>query len=376
MGKKKMAGGNEKPPTETNKPKGVIGVGNGTPPLPKVSQVVNGVDEPLSHHQNRLLAFTPPTTLAIPSEMPDQLCLDEVNNESITSPSIKSMKGEDVKTLEQLPETVERWAAIQKGLHTVAPTCTFLLQNSEEQPAVQRYFSMLVFVLTQGSGKDKLFKLSQNISGLVSSLTSTEETKVMCFFLEDQLSRARKVLRSFKMLSEVNKILYNGEEHKILRKVMYMGNMFSIFYFIFDHLLGMIELGFMKARHKQHSTIKYYKNVFSLMRLITAFTVDTFYYRIGLSKEQKLRSEAAKLQKEDRSLMTDLKAIHLHRQHLRRNFFANFINMSLLLSSLSVTPFNKMSMFWVSVGGIITSIFGLYKVVHRIIDNQLTLQFC
>eukprot|EP01064_Diplonema_japonicum_P000797 TRINITY_DN10531_c2_g1_i1.p1 TRINITY_DN10531_c2_g1~~TRINITY_DN10531_c2_g1_i1.p1 ORF type:complete len:351 (+),score=37.54 TRINITY_DN10531_c2_g1_i1:58-1053(+) len=315
------------------------------------------------------LAFTPPMSIQVPpEEIPSSFCLDAEGREGSTTISETGEHlpvGENARALDLLPQQMERWAALQKGMHTVTPQCTFVLEPEKSKPV--KYFGVLVFLLTQGSGKDKLFKLAQNVAALTSCVSSRSAASAE--LMEDQLSRSRKVLRTFKIFSEINKILVNTEPDHQTRWLMHSGNLYSIVYYLLDHIIGLVELGFVKAEKSFYVSCKWYKNVFSLLRLVTSFLIDTIYYKLGLRKEQNLKAS-------DPSHATELTAIHMHRSHLRRNFFANTVNLTLLLSSLRFPLFDKVTKTYASIGGILTALIGIYKVLKRVSDNQLTLQFC
>ncbi|KAJ9467194.1 hypothetical protein DIPPA_14651 [Diplonema papillatum] len=366
-------------------------------------------DAPRDHptHQAHLLGFTPPSSLLLgPAHSafaPDpSFTLEDDDSvsghlhrldprrhkkpQSTTSVSFR-MDGEDADTehdaasphisIDHLPETMERWAALKRGMHEVTPEFTVSLRKEASSPFV-RYYGIVVFLMTQGSGKDKIFKLVQNASLLASSVSEVKATRVFCAGLEEQLSKARKTLRTFKIFSEANKMLFNAEEDVFLHRLMLVGNMYSIIYFACDHIVGSIELGFVSASQSFYDRAKRWKNIFSLLRLVSSFFVDAIHYRNGLTREKVLAKEipGTPSVRARQVALTECTAIRMHRNQLRRNFAANIVNLLLLLSSLQVYPFSRISMTWVALGGIFTAVMGMYKVVRRVVDNQLTLQFC
>ena len=325
----------------------------------------------------RHLTFTPPVCFAVPDDLPQASTFSLDANAHPTSPcdgGPTPPHNSSIRGLSMLPEQIERWAHFQQTMHEEAPTFNFVLQP--ETNAAKKWFGIFVFLMTQGSGKDKVFKLAQNAAALANYYAAVGESKAFWTLTEGQLSRSRKVLRTFKIFSEVNKIVCNTEENPLTRFLMRAGHVHSIFYFLFDHVLGLIELRIMQTTERTTAAVKWWKNIFSTVRLLIAFMVDTLHYRMGLKKEADLKrdledlaSPAAPadtsshaLHEERVALRTDLKAVYTHRGVLRRNFAGNIINMVLLLSSLGARPFSRLTLNYVALGGIITALLGIYKV--------------
>eukprot|EP00756_Hemistasia_phaeocysticola_P062648 Hpha_TRINITY_DN6101_c0_g1::TRINITY_DN6101_c0_g1_i1::g.164900::m.164900 len=293
------------------------------------------------------------------------------------SPQATSQREDGGHSLDFLPSAMARWVQIQRGMHTVEPQCTVLVQKSD-QSQFTRNFIVMVFLLTQGSGKDKVFKLVQNCALLCGSLSSDEVLASKCQVVEAQLSKVRKGLRMFKSLSEISKILSNYEQDPVLRRIMYFGNISSLLYFLTDHLVGTLELSFWKGGRERIARAKWWKDVFSLLRLLTAFVVDTWYYRAGQQRIREARKAMDSLPPGvlDPDLATELRAALLHRDQLRRNYLTNSINLSLLLSAFNVPIFRRANLPLIALCGVVTALLGLYKLVRRVHENQLTLQFC
>ena len=264
--------------------------------------------------------------------------------------------------IDKLPLHVERWAALQRITHEEAPSFNFVLQ-SEENP-VKRMFGILVFLLTQGSGKDKVFKLAQNVAALTKYHSTAAESILFYGSAEDNLSKSRKALRTFKIFSEINKIICNTEPNIMTRRLMKAGHLYSICYFLLDHLVGLIEVKLYRAPAQTIAKVRWWKNVFSLLRLLTAFVVDFIFYRMGLVKEAQLRKDLEESPEgaEKEEMRAELHAVKLHRGTLRRSGFGNAINLTLLLSSLNVPVFRDLTMNYIALGGIVTAVLGIYKV--------------
>eukprot|EP01062_Namystynia_karyoxenos_P028872 TRINITY_DN217_c3_g2_i1.p1 TRINITY_DN217_c3_g2~~TRINITY_DN217_c3_g2_i1.p1 ORF type:complete len:495 (+),score=111.49 TRINITY_DN217_c3_g2_i1:85-1569(+) len=301
------------------------------------------------------------------------------------SPSGTARSAAGGAPLQEVPVVLQRWAQTQRGMHTVEPHCTVVVEKSG-QSAAARHFIILVFMMTQGSGKDKIFKLLQNVFSLVGSLSKTESGKARCFLAEDQLSHIRKGLRMFKSFGEISKILANDEKEPWLRYLMYFGNLSSFLYFLLDHVVGLCEMRIARASNQVYNSVKWWKNIFSLLRILTAFAVDSRFYRRAQAQmeaaEKYARERAppgidALHDAEYESALTEIRAADMLHSQLRRNTYGNVVNLSLLLSALGVPGFKRLlTPPLIALAGIFTASLGLYKLWRRIWDNQLTLQFC
>eukprot|EP01063_Lacrimia_lanifica_P022294 TRINITY_DN29934_c0_g1_i1.p1 TRINITY_DN29934_c0_g1~~TRINITY_DN29934_c0_g1_i1.p1 ORF type:complete len:427 (+),score=132.34 TRINITY_DN29934_c0_g1_i1:74-1354(+) len=349
----------------------------------------SGVFEEYTRLQSSfVVSFTPPISMATPSVRPPTgFDLDKGEFKGENGAAVpdglasRDETGEDksVCSLNQLPKAVEQWAVMQRTMHEEEPQFTFALQG---QGALRKNFSILVFLLTQGSGKDKLFKLLQNIAGFVSTVASSPTVIRRAVATEGAFSRYRKVLRTFKILTECNKILNNYEENRLTRRLMHAQHICSIFYYALDHVLGVIDLGMTRVSGSLVERIRAMRNVASTFRLLFAFPTDYMHYASGVAQEAEIREQRRQMAAEtspgaqvELHRQAEIHAIRLHRAHLKRGLFANVINFTLLCASLGAPVFRHLTTAHMSFAGIVTALLGIYKVLRRIADNQLTLQF-
>lgn len=97
--------------------------------------------------------------------------------------------------------------------------------------------------------------------------------------IERVMSDARKGFRYFKMLEELQKVLENNEQNSIQRVVVLSAHLSSMFFYLCDHLLWIIQLRIIRLEEMKYRQLKILKNWGSFIRLLLQFIVDWWQFR-------------------------------------------------------------------------------------------------